>query len=471
MGHPSIFPTGTTIYNPDKCFNGYTLIPANEFGAMLLDMNGGLVNYWKDLQGFPNKLIKGGHVYGSLGERNAQYGWQDQLDLVEVDWDGNVVWSFDRYEYIEDPGYEARWMARQHHDYQIQGNTVGYYVPGMEADPKGNKLILCHSTVKNPDISEHTLCDDTIIEINYEGEILWRWNCNEHFHEMDFSEEAKNTIARNPSLRASGGDWMHTNSMSVLGPNRWYDAGDKRFHPDNIIIDGRQTNIICIISKKTGKLVWKLGPDYTGKDAKYTKQIIGQHHAHMIPKGLPGEGNILIFDNGGQAGYGAPNPSSPRGLDNALRDYSRVIEIDPTTMRIVWQFTPTDLGWAMPFNSNNFYSMYISSAQRLPNGNTMITEGSDGRILEVTKDHELVWEYISPYRGSYLPVNQVYRAYRYPYDYVPQIEKPEEVAIERIDVNNFRMPGAKGPEAQKTTSVNGTKGYHQTDGFCVKTEG
>ena len=101
----------------------------------------------------------------------------------------------------------------------------------------------------------------------------------------------------------------------------------------------------------------------------------------------------------------------------------------------------------------------------------MITEGSDGRILEVTKDHELVWEYISPYRGFYLPVNQVYRAYRYPYDYVPQIEKPEEVAIERIDVNNFRMPGAKGPEAQKTTSVNGTKGYHQTDGFCVKTEG
>ena len=58
------------------------------------------------------------------------------------------------------------------------------------------------------------------------------------------------------------GDWMHINSMSVLGPNKWYDAGDERFHPDNIIVDGREANIIFIISKATGKITWKLGPDY-----------------------------------------------------------------------------------------------------------------------------------------------------------------------------------------------------------------
>ena len=49
----------------------------------------------------------------------------------------------------------------------------------------------------------------------------------------------------------------------------------------------------------------------------------------MIPKGLPGEGNILVFDNGGQAGYGSPNPGAPTGHNNAIRPYSRVLEFDP----------------------------------------------------------------------------------------------------------------------------------------------
>ena len=138
---------------------------------------------------------------------------------------------------------------------------------------------------------------------------------NKHFNELGFSEAAKNVLFRNPNIHHTQNgemcDWMHINSMSVLGPNKWYDAGDERFAPDNIIWDGRETNIIAIIDRKTGKLVWKLGPDYATGKAKEIGQIVGQHHAHMIPKGLPGEGNILIYDNGGWAGYGAPNPAAP----------------------------------------------------------------------------------------------------------------------------------------------------------------
>ncbi|MEL7567216.1 MAG: aryl-sulfate sulfotransferase [Dehalobacterium sp.] len=471
MGTPTIHPTGTTIYNPEKCFNGYTLFQANEHGATLIDMNGGVVNFWEKLQGFPNKLLPGGYVMGSRGERNSEYGWQDQIDLVQVDWEGNVVWSFDHLEYVEDPGYEARWMARQHHDYQIEGNTVGYYVPGME--PKvlgGKKLLLCHHNVHNPDISEKLLCDDTIIEINDAGEILWRWNCNEHFREMKFAEDAKNTIYRNPGMTNNGGDWMHVNSMSVLGPNQWYDQGDERFHPDNIIIDGRQTNVMAIISKETGKLVWKLGPDFSQPEAIFIQQIIGQHHCHMIPRGLPGEGNILVYDNGGWAGYGSPNPGALTGVNNALRDYSRVIEFNPVTMRVVWECRPSKMGNAQPFHSDHFYSPFISSAQRLPNGNTLITEGSGGRLLEVTSDFEIVWEYISPYWGKEMPINMIYRAYRYPYEYVPQLEKPEEKAIPRIDINDFRMPNAKGKEPLKKTTVEGVWGYGKTEGFCIQSE-
>ena len=58
--------------------------------------------------------------------------------------------------------------------------------------------------------------------------------------------------------------------------------------------------------------------------------------------------------------------------------------------------------------------------QRLPNGNTLITEGSDGRVFEVTPDHEIVWEFISPYKGHVqLPMNMTYRAYRVPYEVGP----------------------------------------------------
>lgn len=191
----------------------------------------------------------------------------------------------------------------------------------------------------------------------------------------------------------------------------------------------------------------------------------------MIPQGLPGAGNILIFDNGGWAGYGSPNPSAPTGNNNAHRDYSRVIEIDPVKMEIVWQCRPMDLGAPQPFVADHFYSCYISSAQRLPNGNTLITEGSDGRLLEVTADHEIVWEYWSPYFGSKgIKTNMVYRAYRYPYDYVPQIEAPKEVAIAPVDNEDYRLPGAKSKEFRRMVSIEGTEGYGEVAGFCLTTE-
>lgn len=473
MGHPSVYPTGVTIYNPDKCWSGYTILPIKEVGIVVIDMNGHEVRVFKDMHGFPAKLWPGGHVLGSRGLRSGKYGMQDQWDLVQLDWDGNVVWEFDRVEFIEDPGQEPRWMARQHHDYQREGNPVGYYAPNME--PKidsGNTLVLSHRNVINKKISDKALLDDLIVEVDWEGNIVWEWLCSDHFDEFGFREAAKNALSRNPNYRPVGkgmGDWMHINSMSALGPNKWYDQGDERFHPDNIICDGRETNINFIISKKTGKVVWQLGPDYDRTpEERAIGWIIGQHHCHMIPKGLPGEGNILIFDNGGWGGYDNPNPGAPTGVKAALRDHSRVLEIDPVAMKIVWQYTPSEAGFLMPMDANRFYSPFISGAQRLPNGNTLICEGSDGRVFEVTKDYEIVWEYINPYWGTMIPMNMVYRAYRAPYDWVPQEEKPEEVAIERIDPKEFRLPGAAPFGSRKAiVEIKGTGGFEPSNALCV----
>ncbi len=468
MINVNVYPTGTTIYNPDKCCNGYTVFPARQAGVAIIDMNGNVVRMWEGLHGFPPKLFPGGFIMGHLGERDAKFGQQDQTDLVQLDWEGNIVWKFDRYEFIEDPGQDPMWMARQHHDYQREGNPVGYFAPGMEPlTDKGNTLILAHKDVDNPEISGKPLVDDIIYEVTWEGDIVWEWLCSDHFDEYGFDEGAKNTLYRHPRMvigDGERGDWMHINSMSVLGPNKWFEEGDKRFHPDNIIWDGRQSNIIAIIDKQSGKVVWQIGPDYDCSQAlRKMGWIIGQHHAHMIPKGLPGEGNILVFDNGGDAGYGAPNPGSTKGINYALRDYSRVLEFNPVTLEVLWQYSYLEMNvFPKRIHRPCFYSPLISSAQRLHNGNTLITEGANGRLFEVTPDHETVWEYVCPYFGDDGKSNQIYRAYRVPYDWVPQLEKPEEIEVQRIDNTRFRVPGSQFTEEKGVIRISEAKGFGVT---------
>ena len=59
MGHPTIYPTGATIYNPEKAWSGYTLFPLKGQGVMLIDMNGGEIRLWENLKGFPAKMFPG----------------------------------------------------------------------------------------------------------------------------------------------------------------------------------------------------------------------------------------------------------------------------------------------------------------------------------------------------------------------------------------------------------------------------
>ena len=105
--------------------------------------------------------------------------------------------------------------------------------------------------------------------------------------------------------------------------------------------------------------------------------------------------------------------------------------------------------------------------QRLPNRNNMITEGSHVRIFEVTPEHELVWEYVCPYWGTALPMNMVYRSYRLPYEWVPQLEKPAESPIERLDVSTFRVPGAAAPGVKSAVKIKEAKGYFGLSAMCV----
>jgi len=460
MGHPSVFPTGTTIYDKNKANNGFTIFTSVK-GALLIDMNGREVNRWAGLGGFPNKLLPGGYVLGSSGARVSKKAYQDLKDLIQVDYDGKVVWKFAGTEELDDGDNPKVWQARQHHDYEREGSPVGYYAPGQE--PKalnGKTLILVHENVTNTAISDVQLVDDKVIEVDWDGKILWSWKASDHFEEFGFDDAAKKVLRVTPSIVGEGGgDWLHINSLSTVGPNKHYDNGDERFHPDNLIMDSRNANILFVVSRKTGKIVWKLGPNFNESEAtKKIGWIIGQHHLHIIPKGLPGEGDFLVFDNGGSAGYGPTNPASATGTRNALRDHSRVLQFDPLTLEIRWQYTPDEAGHRLLSDGSKFYSPYISSAQRLPNGNTLITEGSNGRLIEVTPDHKIVWEYINPhfyYIQDKYRMNMVYRAYRVPYEWVPQAEKPKEIDVIPPDVSTWRVNGPVDNEIGKVVNING----------------
>jgi len=449
--NPTVYPLGTTIYKPDKCWNGFTILSSEE--GRLVDMNGNLVHLWKGKLHHPNKVYPGGYLLAATA--SWRHGQQDAIEIQVRDFNDKVLWKFDRWvEGKANEGDGRQWFSRQHHDLQIKGNPVGYYIP--DSAPldisKGTVLALAHYNVRNEKINKSVpLIDDVVYEIDLaSGEIIWTWKASEHLDEMGFDEAALKAMQNyktEPRTEGGGFDWFHQNCVSYLGPNKWFDNGDRRFHPDNIILNSRESGLLAIVSHESGRIVWRAGPYYRDGEDKKLGWMIGPHHTHMIPRGLPGAGNIMVFDNGGGSGYGPPTDFAPDGITVVRRDYSRVVEFNPVTKEIVWEYSPNSSNNPNPVFDHRLYSVNVSSAQRLPNGNTLITEGAKGRILEVTRDYEIVWEYMNPYLwDSDVPMvrNLVYRAYRVPYDWVPQLPKPKESAVDAGPSYLFTIPAEDG---------------------------
>ncbi|MCU0850488.1 MAG: aryl-sulfate sulfotransferase [Candidatus Thermoplasmatota archaeon] len=398
-------PLGTIVTYSSGCSDGYTLL--NRYTTtILIDMNGTIIHEWPSHFPQPAKMLPGGSLIAGNKFRYIGISCGDFTYLNQYDWNGVITWSFQNWE-------DNR--ARQHHDFQREGNPVGYYAPGQDFLPQGNTLILAHHTIRNTSISWRLLKDDVIYEVDWNGTPTgFSWSTCEHINQLGFNNETKHGMYVNPGILGDG-DIFHTNSLSLLGPNKWYTEDPITyacFNPENLIISQRHTNIVAIINRTTGDIVWRLGPDYS-KDAQAGQklgQLIGLHHTHMIPQGLPGEGNILLFDNGGWSGYGY------FGMPRFIRLTSRVIELNPVTLDIVWEYHQysTHLWFPRSAENHRFYSSVMCSAQRLPNGNTLVTEGTNARVFEVTNQSTIVWEYLASTR-----IQQLYRAYRVPPEWVP----------------------------------------------------
>lgn len=266
--------------------------------------------------------------------------------FLELDWDGELVQQFD---------------VPAHHDFERLDN--------------GNTIILCREYVDEvPVYDGATAQSDYYVEMSPDGEPVWEWHAHEHAREL---EELLGL-----EFPKGHRDWAHTNTVETIPEAGLTD--DSLFEAGDILFSMRAIDTIGVIRKNTGEIIWAWGP---GK-------LQGQHIPVMLD-----DGRILVFDNG-ESGIDIKNS----------REYSRVLEVDPRTDEVVWEYV------AEP--PSKFYSSSRGSSQRLPNGNTLVTDSNTGRLFEITREGECVWEWKNPDlddRGNRMPI---YRAKRYPPDKV-----------------------------------------------------
>lgn len=177
--------------------------------------------------------------------------------------------------------------------------------------------------------------------------------------------------------------------MQEISFNPWFSRGDERFRPGNLLISARNLNAVFLIDKQSKEAVWT-----------FDAELDRQHEALMIGAGIPGHGNILVFDNGSKNVY--------------RYRQSAVIEINPTDNSVVWEYL-----------SNAFISQTGGVEQALPNGNVLIGSSLGGRAFEVTRSGRIVWEWTPPFLTK--------RPSRYAYDYCPQLValgQPREEAVQ-----------------------------------------
>src|SRR6478736_3456287 len=91
----TVYPTGTTIYSPDRTWNGFTVLSALQTPAVIvIDMNGNVVKRWDDYNnsaGGPARIFPDGVVMAASGARPPH---QESLELIQRDFEGNVIWRF-----------------------------------------------------------------------------------------------------------------------------------------------------------------------------------------------------------------------------------------------------------------------------------------------------------------------------------------------------------------------------------------
>ena len=410
----------SVLINDEESFEGYTLFsPLYYFTTYLINNNGEIVNKWKSnyIQCLDCYLLENGNLLRTGLPRINQYipcgGMTGRIEMFN--WDGDLVWEF---------------------EYSNNQHCLNH---GFEIMPNGNILMIAWeiktyaeaiAAGRNPfTIIAGVLWPSYIIEVEPKfpkgGNIVWEWHVWDHLIQDHDSTKNNYGIVRNhPELidinfigiPLGNIDWNHINSLDY----------NEEF--DQILISSHIQNEIWIIDHSTttreaaghsggrfgkgGDLLYRWGNPQVYKAGTTNDQMLfGQHDAQWVKKGYPGEGHITIFNNG----YLRPELS-----------YSSIEEIVPPVdengnyfLEPSFVFGPKEPIWNYTSeNPSDFYSPFMSGAQRLSNGNTLICDGISGVFFEVTAEKKIVWRYnnLYPNLNSKI-IKEVANIKRYPLDY------------------------------------------------------
>ncbi|MBD3379670.1 MAG: hypothetical protein GF408_04325 [Candidatus Omnitrophica bacterium] len=406
---------GLRVYKPEKAYNGSTLFcgltrpssgspgRAVYYPIYLIDMEGSIQHLWiltpAPSVSFGRLTDKGTLFYITNDVPSPSYPEPKNSGIREIDPESRVLWFY--------PGFIQ-------HDFQIIDDTTF--------------LILRDELVYAPYPEKskvpYLICPRTEI-IDRDGNVLWRWRSEDHLDELEAltglelpyrqffepeldrewperdpfggpvraCEEALRKLpeeVRKRNIRCiyPPGDWAHGNTCEIIPPNPVGEK-DPRFKEGNIIFSFPTIDTIGVIDYPSGKIVWAWGPG----------ELDGQHTPTVLDNG-----HLLIFDNGPKRGW------------------SRVIEVDPLAEEIVWEYHGDP--------KISFFSTMLSNADRLPNGNTLICEGLQDRIFEITPEGEIVWDYVSTITSVEGGLG-IYRAYRYPPETLEKIKSYQEPSAGR----------------------------------------
>ncbi len=265
--------------------------------------------------------------------------------LARIDWKSSIVWE--------------RKDLCAHHD--------------VASGDGGRVYTLTHNDTVFPELSEEVPIDDNHIAIfTADGEpireisIIRMLLASEHADYLrSYVRNRVDQYKRIVQGRAAGGggadgekrcqpqglDALHTNTIEVI-PRDVGQGGRKIFQKGNVLISIRKLDTVAVVDTEKESIVWSWGRGVI--EAQHQPTLLDNDH-------------ILIFDNG------------PR------RKYSRVVEVDVATGEIVWEYVGDPV--------ESFYSFAKGGVERLPNGNTLITDSERGRVFEVTPEKQVVWEF------------------------------------------------------------------------------
>lgn len=312
--------------------DGYSLF-TNAFtcSAQIVDPDGRVVHEWS---------------------RKPCFRWDNTTLLPDGDL---LVVGRDRPDEKRKGGRASRWEQGQHLARLAWDGTVRWEKRlhahhDAEPTPDGRISVLVGEDRRIPEVDPtDDVVTDKLAILSPAGEVVEEAGLYDMLRDAPgfvVQQRPRKGEANSDLLHANAIDWMRRPALAARDP--LYSIG-------NVLVCMRHQDAIAIVDWRTKKVVWHWGQG----------EISGPHDAQVLPNG-----NILLFDNG------------------VSRKWSRVLELDPVSRRIAWEWHAPERG--------TFFSLTRGSNQRLANGNTLVADSDSGRAFELAPDGTIAWEFLNP---------------------------------------------------------------------------